>query len=85
MASDKDSKGKAREETSFRLGISSSKATTLQEQGKVSGERRGKSYGPESFKIPSATEEARLTEAAKSSAEKRPHVTEKISKEYRKS
>lgn len=75
----------AREETSFKLDISASKASTLQEQGKVSGERRGKSYGPESFKIPNAAEEARLTEAAKVSAEKRQHVTENISKEYRKS
>lgn len=84
MASNKDSKDKAREETSFRLGISASKATTLQEQGKVSGERRGKSYGPESFKLPNAAEEGRLTETAKVSSERREHVTE-ISKDYRKS
>ncbi|KAJ6096613.1 hypothetical protein N7486_007359 [Penicillium sp. IBT 16267x] len=83
MASNKDSKGKAREETSFQLGISASNAGLLQEQGKASGERRGKSYGPESFKIPNAAEETRLTEAAKVSAEKRQHVTEKVSKEYR--
>ncbi|KAG0159956.1 hypothetical protein PDIDSM_7483 [Penicillium digitatum] len=73
------------EETSFQLGISASNAGPLQEQGKASGERRGKSYGPESFKIPNAAEETRLTEAAKVSAEKRQHITENISKEYRKS
>ncbi|GFF57784.1 hypothetical protein IFM51744_09331 [Aspergillus udagawae] len=78
MASNKDSKSKARDETSFQLGISASNATTLQEQGKISGERRGKSYGPESFKLPNAAEEARLTEAAKVSSERREPVTENL-------
>ncbi|KAJ5216828.1 hypothetical protein N7468_009836 [Penicillium chermesinum] len=83
MASNKDSQGKAREETDFKLGISASNAGALEEQGKASGERRGKSYGPGSFKIPNAAEEARLTETANVSAEKRQHVTENVSKEYR--
>lgn len=83
MASNQDSKDKAREETSFQLGISATKANTLQEQGKISGERRGKSYGAESFKIPNAAEETRLTEAGKVSSERREYVTDNISKEYR--
>lgn len=85
MTSDKESKDRAREETSFQLGISASNATTLNAQGKASGERRDRSYGSESFKIPNAVDESQLTGAANASSERRQHVTEKISKDYRKS
>ncbi|KAK2748026.1 hypothetical protein FQN55_004575 [Onygenales sp. PD_40] len=85
MSSNNDSKGKAREETSFQLSIPASMAAALREQGKASGERRGKSYGPESFRLPNTAEEDQLTSAGNTSTEKRQHVTENISREYRKS
>ncbi|KAK2801997.1 hypothetical protein FQN50_007555 [Emmonsiellopsis sp. PD_5] len=85
MASNNDNKGKTREETSFQLGISASTAAALREQGKASGERRGKSYGPESFRLPNTAEEDQLISAANTTSEKRQHVTENISREYRKS
>lgn len=84
MPSD-DEKNKARAQAEFQLGVSASKATALKSQGESSGERRGKNYGPDSFKVANSREEAQLERSAEESAEKRRHVTENIASQYKKS
>ena len=79
MASKKD----AREQTKYQIGISESDTATLQRQGNASGERRGKTYGAEAYRLPNAQEENSLSNAGNTSTERRKHVTENVANQYR--
>jgi hypothetical protein len=71
-ANDNDKgKRKAREEINFRLEISASQAATLQKQDSASGEQRGKSYGPNSLRLPNPAEELQLSKSGDASLERR--------------
>lgn len=77
------SKNDAREQTKYQIGISESDAATLQRQGNASGERRGKTYGAEAYRLPNAQEENSLSNAGNTSTERRKHVTENVANQYR--
>ncbi|RDW67430.1 uncharacterized protein DSM5745_09296 [Aspergillus mulundensis] len=74
-----------RKETEYRLGLASPTANALQKQGLSSGERRGKTYNNDPYKMPTTQEESQLTKAANVSSERRKHVTENVASSYRES
>ncbi|RAH86968.1 hypothetical protein BO86DRAFT_384949 [Aspergillus japonicus CBS 114.51] len=79
------SKANERDQTKYQIGISSSNAETLRKQGNASGERRGKAYGSDAYKLPNAQEEENMRNAGIESSERRRHVTENIANQYRSS
>ncbi|KAG8415469.1 hypothetical protein J3458_009312 [Metarhizium acridum] len=76
--------GSSRQQAQFQLGISASNAKTLTDQGTASGSRRGKTYGPDSYRLATTAEESQLKKTAEASVEKRQHVTDSIADSYRK-
>lgn len=78
-----DSKQAARDETNYRLGVSSKDSEILQKAGSGSAKKRGKSHTPGEVKFPSPDEERTMDNAGRESADKRKHATEQIAKHYR--
>ncbi|KAK8211840.1 hypothetical protein IWZ01DRAFT_247835 [Phyllosticta capitalensis] len=65
------SQSDTRKEAEYRLSVSSKDASTMEQAAKVSDGRRGVSKDPDSLRIPSVSEEDRMTKAAKASRDKR--------------
>ena len=78
-----DSKQAARDETNYRLGVSSKDSEILQNAGSGSAKKRGKSHTLSEVKFPSPNEERTMENAGRESADKRKYATEQIAKHYR--
>lgn len=77
-----DAKQEARDETSYRLGVSSEDSQILDKTGRGSAKKRGKSHTPAEVKFPSPNEERTMDNAGRESANKRTPATEQIASHY---